>query len=76
MMYENIPVSNLPSYTKIRWWSGEAPSRRINERRVDVLIPDLTRLYQAPSAIKPLHCNDHYGHYPFGWGGFTSMGGF
>lgn len=75
-MNDNIPVSHLRSSTIIRWWSGEYGSRKLHERRVDMLIEDIGRLYQIPSAIRPLHADDNYGHYPFGWGGFTSMGGF
>lgn len=73
-MNDNIPVNRLPSNTKIRWWSGEVPSRKLNERRVDILIQDITRTFLAPSAIKPLHADDNYYHYPWGFGGFSGLG--
>lgn len=68
-MNDNIPVSNLPSGTRIKWWSGDSPQRRLHEKRVDILIEDIGRTFQAPSAIKPLHADNSYWQYPWGFSG-------
>lgn len=75
MKSDNIPVNNLPSNHKVRWWSGVPSERKLNERRVDILISDIGRIYQAPSAVKPYYLEeDTYLPYPWGFGGFSGLG--
>lgn len=74
-MNDNIPVSKLPSRTKLRWWSGDPGSRRLKEMRVDILVNDISRTFQAPSAMKPYYLEeDTYLPYPWGFGGFSGLG--